>query len=103
MAGTTLLDAVDANTTGTGICGNQKRLVAYVWGTDFGGGTVTIQSSPDEGATWFTCKHFADDDDATFTEKECVELQAVGQDAWIRAVLSGATDPVDVSVKTLCY
>lgn len=102
MSGSTLLDSVSADATGTGICANQKHLVVYVWGTDFGGGTVTIQCSPDMGTTWFTCKHAADDDNATFISSEYVELQPIGNGAWIRAILSGATNPVDVSVKTLC-
>lgn len=101
MAGTTLLDNVNIASTGVGVCGNRKSLVAYVWGTDFGGGTVTIQSSPDEGTTWFTCKHAADDDDAVFTDNEVVELQPIGSGAWIRAVLGASVSPSGVNVKVL--
>lgn len=103
MAGTTLLDNISADATGTGICGNQKRLVVYVWATDFGGGTVTIECSPDDGTTWFTCKHAVDNDDASFTAKGCMELQPLGQDAQIRATLSGSTGASGVYAKTLCY
>jgi hypothetical protein len=103
MASTTLLNSVSADTTGQGICGNKKKLVAYVWATNFGGGTVTIECSPDQGTTWFTCKHLADDGDATFTSNGYVDLQPVGSDAWIRAVLSGSTSPSNVNARVLCY
>ena len=101
--GTMLLDDVSADATGTGVCGNQPRHVVYAWASDWGGGTVTFQCSPDDGTTWFDCKHAADNDTASFTANGCIEIQPLGHGAQVRAVLSGSTSPSGVYAKMLCY
>lgn len=102
MSGTLLLDGVSVDTTGTGISGNGTNLIVYVWGTDFGGGTVNIQCSPDEGTTWFDCQKKSGLI-AGSTAKDCFQLQPLANNVLIRAVLSGATNPVGVSTKVLSY
>lgn len=103
MANAVLLDSVDTDTTGTGVCDCGNRLVAYSWADTWGGGTVTFQSSPDDGTTWFNCKHSVDNDDASFTANGCMQLGSIGKGALIRAVLSGSTNPSNVSAKILEY
>lgn len=101
MAGTTLLDAIDADADGIAICDCKKNLVAYAYATTWGGGTVTFQTSPDGGTTWFSCVNRFDGSAAAFAANGTLELQAIGEGALIRAILSGATNPVDVTAQIL--
>lgn len=89
---TKLLDAVTADTTGD--AKNFDGGVGYlrVSGSDFGGGTVTLQSSVGSPENWIAVGA-----DATFTEAgQCRFALPACQ---IRAVLSGSTDPSAVTAE----
>lgn len=47
-----LLDSVIVDTVGTPIDGDGASKQISVWATSFGGGSVAIQISPDNGTTW---------------------------------------------------
>lgn len=60
-----------------------------VWG-NFGGGTVTLQASPDNGSTWITLKK-SDGSDANFTSNSIEIIDVMKNGLKIRATLSGST------------
>lgn len=103
-----LLDAVDANTTGESVrvpnYGGRWRsheYSCYVYGDSLGGGTVTLQVSPDgpgvsdANSNWFTARR-SDENQAIFTvfDVQTVIMRA----AKMRAKLEGAVGPSNVSV-----
>ena len=101
-----LLDAVDANTTGASfeIVGNNARgstqsfRSVFVYADSWGGGTVTIQVSPDNGSNWFTAR-LDDSTQASFTASDM--KNALIRGTLIRAILTGATSPSNVTVIVL--
>jgi glutamate dehydrogenase/leucine dehydrogenase len=90
-----LLQNVAANATGTGVSSTGAKKNLVVWGTDFGGGTVTIQGSPDGGTTWVP--YTQDGTLQAFTANNFTTLGPFGQGLLIRAVLSDAVNPVAVN------
>lgn len=90
-----LLDAVDANTDGIGFDTDGANKTLVVWGGDFGGGTVTIQGSPDQGDTWITLTITGSP--VAFTANAIRFLERLGQGLQVRATLTGATNPSNVS------
>lgn len=98
-----LLDGVTADTDGSafeipqragrGLWHNLFSL--YVWSSDFGGGTVTLQVSPDNGVNWFTART-VDEGQATTTISDVLTVRLRG--SRVRAKLSGATSPDPVTV-----
>lgn len=100
-----LLDAVDADTDGDSNeihsgyrAGRADVRSCFVWATSFGGGTVTIQVTPDNGTNWFPART-SDGIQATFTQSDMRNIYVRG--THIRAVLNGATSPSDLSVKVV--
>ncbi len=93
---TLLLDAVDANTNGGGVNTDGGSRTVVIWATDYDGGTVTLQASPDDGTTWITLT--VDGSPATFTANAVRVIDYLGQGLQMRATLTGATNPVAVSV-----
>lgn len=49
-----LLENVNIDTDGTSVAADGANKTLVVWATNFGGGTVTIECSPDGGVTWIT-------------------------------------------------
>lgn len=45
-------NGIDADASGDAIGWNGGEGTLVVWATAFGGGTVTLELSPDEGTTW---------------------------------------------------
>ncbi len=82
--------ALTANSVGTEIgqyvLRGSKRMV-FVWGDYFGGGTVTIELSPDDGVTWFTTGITA-----TSKSMNNIDYGWVHNSIKMRAQLSGAGD-----------
>lgn len=94
-----LLDAVDTNTDGAGFDTDGATKTLVVWGDDFGGGTVTVQGSPDKGTTWITLTITGSP--VAFTANAIRFLERLGQGLQVRATLTGATSPSNVSA-ALC-
>lgn len=72
--------------------------ILSIWATDFDGGSVTIQASPDGGLTWITPFDKRTDAAAVYTANTLAELYEICQSLQIRATLTGATNPVGVYV-----
>ena len=68
-----------------------------VWATSFGGGTVTIQVSPDDGTTWITMKKLLDGSAATYTSNTTDLLEDIAAGYLIRATLTGSTAASNVN------
>jgi hypothetical protein len=96
-----LLDGVTADTTGSAIpCtlirGGQVDPIHTVccYSSDFGGGTVTVQWSPDN-SNWFTMRR-VDENQAIFTISDVYNVRARG--GLVRAKLTGSTTPAALTV-----
>ncbi len=88
-----LLDNVGADTVGDAF--SFKSLgprALIVRGDDFGGGTVTIEAAAASDAT----SRWAVIDDGTFTANGTKQINIVIPGMLLRAVLNGATAPVNV-------
>lgn len=94
---TFLLEDVDVDTNGTGVYGDGGPKPIAIWATNFGGGTVTIQGSPDAGTTWVTLT--VDAVDATFTANAIRYVVRIGRGMQIRATLTGSAGADSVNVK----
>ena len=92
-----LLKAVDADVNGTGITTDGGSKTVQIWATNFGGGTVTLQSSADGGVTWVTLTIAGLP--ATFTSNAVRKIDRLGQGMLIRATLAGSTGASNVNVK----
>lgn len=91
-----LLCNVNANITGDNFFTDGSQEVLAVYATSFGGGTVTVESSPD-GIIWITLKKIPGNTPATFTENEMTVCYEVPMSYYIRARLTGATNPLNVN------
>lgn len=92
---TKLLDAVDANTNGDGFPATGGSKTLAVWGDDFGSGTVTVEASPDGGTTWIGLTITGSP--LALTAKGVRFIERLGQGMQVRATLTGATAPSNVS------
>jgi hypothetical protein len=94
-----LLNDVNQNTTGTGIetDGSSKTLLVWVTAVtgSFGGGSVTIEASGDNGTTWIPLT--IGGNVVAFTANAVEAIDYLGQNMFIRASLSGATNPLHVN------
>jgi len=100
---TILLDNVSVDTDGVGVAADGGSKTVVIWissGGSFGGGTITLQTSPDGGGssdTWVTLTINAVD--ATFTANAARVIDHLGPGLFIRATLTGATAASNVNVK----
>lgn len=98
LAGTYLLNNVNQNTTGEAFAlSSDLSHTLAISATSMGGGTITLQFSLDGVNNWFDIK---DDSGAIYsfiepTVKSNISLKGI----FIRAVLSGATNPSNIYVK----
>ena len=101
---TTLLNAVDADTVGTAYTMPKDDVLGpmgvgfkgfFIWGDDFGSGTVTVEVSHD-GTNWFTLREFGSGSQISTTVSD--HYAAVVRAPYIRGRLNGATNPSNVSV-----
>lgn len=67
-----------------------------IWG-NFGGGTVTLQGSPDNGTTWIDLE-ISTGVAASFTVNSNISLSIWNKGFAIRAILTGSTSP-NINVK----
>lgn len=81
-----LLLNVSENTTGDPIRWEGGEATFLVYG-NFGGGTCSLQISPDGNATWFNVGF------ATDLTQDGQQSVNIGQGLYLRASLAGATDP----------
>jgi hypothetical protein len=92
---TMLLQNVSVDTDGAGIPADGGTKTLSIWATSFGGGSVTIQGSPDGGTTWITLTYGGNP--AIFTENTFRLINRLGQGLLIRAILTGSTGASNVN------
>lgn len=90
-----LLNGVNIDTDGIPVDGDGGNKVFAVWANDFGGGTVTLEASPDGGTTWITLTYGGNP--ATFTGNTIRLIDRIGQGMKIRATLTGSTGASNVN------
>lgn len=91
-----LLNGVEADTDGTGQHPISGPMSLWIWSTDFGGGTVNIEASPDGGTTWIALT--IDGSPAAFTA-DALRVIAGLNGGQLRATLTGSTNPDPVYAK----
>jgi len=94
---TYLLEDVSVDTDGTGAKADGGNKTVAIWGTDFGGGTVTLEGSPDSGTTWITLT--IGGASATFTANAIRMVDRLGQGMQVRATLTGSSGASGVYAK----
>jgi len=92
---TKLLDNVSVDTDGPGIDADGGSKTLSIWADNFGGGSVTIQGSPDGGNTWITLTYGGNP--AIFTSNTIRLVNRLGQGMQIRATLTGSTGASNVN------
>jgi hypothetical protein len=92
-----LLDNVSVDTVGEGFNTLGTDGVLAIYADNFGGGSVSIELSPDGGATWI----IATQNGLPFsaTANATVTINRVGQSMKIRAVLAGSTGASNVNAR----
>jgi hypothetical protein len=90
-----LLNNVSVDTDGIPQPGDGGSKQISIWGADYGGGSVTIQTSPDL-ITWITLKYGGNP--AVFTSNISLKLDKIGQGFYIRATLTGSSGASGVNV-----
>lgn len=94
----TLLDGVSANTNGDAVNLLGGALSVFVQGTDFGGGTVTLEVSVDGGTVWHTAKQQDGVTDLTASGNSTFVMWGYAAGVAVRATLTGASGADTVSV-----
>ena len=92
-----LLENVSVDTDGDGKPADGGSKSVAIWGTDFGGGSVTLQSSPDGGSTWITLT--VGGSPAVYTANAVQFIDRLGQGMEIRAILTGSSGAENVNAK----
>jgi hypothetical protein len=92
---TKLLDNVSVDTVGDPIQGDGGSKQISVWATDYGGGEVAIEISPDNGTTWNTLIY--NGSPAVFSSNIDIFLFKFAQAVLMRAVLSGSSGAINVN------
>lgn len=90
-----LLENISIDTDGVGIPADGGSKTLAIWADDFGGGSVTIQGSPNGGNTWVTLTYGGNP--AIFTENTVRLVNRLGQGMQIRATLTGSTGASNVN------
>jgi len=72
--------------------------ILAIFASSFGGGTVTVQGSPDGGTTWITLTQQTTGTAATFTANAFTQCYEIAMGYLMRATLTGATNPTGVNV-----
>jgi hypothetical protein len=92
---TMLLQSVSVDTNGTGIPADGGSKTLSIWADNFGGGSVTIQGSPDGGTTWITLTYGGNP--AVFTSNTVRLINRLGQGMQVRATLTGSSGASNVN------
>lgn len=86
-----LLNGVTEDINGTGIAADGSKHSFAIWSTDFGGGSVSLQASPDGGTTWITL--IIGGAAATYSANTVGVIDYLGPGMLIRAILASSTSP----------
>jgi hypothetical protein len=87
-----LLQNVSVDTVGAGVLADGSNKTLAVWATtggSFGGGSVTINGSPDGGVTWITLTY--NGSPAVFTSNIVLLADRLCTGMMFQAVLSGSS------------
>lgn len=90
-----LLKNVSVDTDGDLIKGDGSKYELDIWATSFGGGTVNIEISPDNGTTWILATYGGNP--ASFSENKALHIEKVAHGEYIRATLTGSTGADNVN------
>ncbi len=90
-----LLESVSVNTTGSQNTTTGSGQNICVWATNFGGGTVTVQVSPDSGTTWITITY--NGAPAIFVANAVYYCERISTELLVRATLTGASGASNVN------
>ena len=96
--GTFLLQNISVDTVGAGIMADGSNKALAVWtttGGSFGGGSVTINGSPDGGVTWIPLTY--NGAPAVFTSNTILLIDRLSMGMEIQAVLSGSSGASNVN------
>lgn len=91
-----LLTSATTNARGAELDADGGNKTFAVWGT-FGGATVTLQASPDNGVTWITLT--IGGSPAAFTANAVRLTDRLGQGMMISCIISGATGTTDIDAR----
>jgi hypothetical protein len=90
-----LLNNVNVDTTSNGyVCDGGVKGIS-IWGSNFGGGSIAIEVSPDAGTTWINVPY--NGSPSAFTANANVGIYPLCHGWLLRAVFSGSTNPVNVN------
>jgi hypothetical protein len=93
-----LLQNVSVDTVGNGVLADGSNKTLVIWATaggSFGGGTVTINGSPDGGTTWITLTY--NGSHAIFTSDIVLLADRLCTGMMFQAVLSGSSGAANVN------
>ena len=91
-----LLHNVSVDTVGAGVQGDGSAKGIMIFATNFGGGSVAIEISPDEGTTWLNVPY--NGSPSAFTANQPLMLLKFSQTWLIRAKLVGSSGASNVNV-----
>lgn len=92
-----LLENVSVDGAGQAFAVDGGDYTLSVWATSFGGGTVTIEGSPDNGTTWIEFTDWGGT--SAFGSNIWKETGKLRSGILVRAVLNGSAGAVDVNAK----
>jgi len=90
-----LLKNVSVDTDGDPVQGDGSKYELDIWATDFGGGSVNIEISPNNGTTWILATYGGNP--ASFTENKTLHIEKISQGEFIRATLTGSSGADNVN------
>lgn len=95
MAYYKLLDNVSIDTDGEPYRGLGAGMAIDIWADDFGGGSVNLELSPDNGNTWIIGEYGGNP--ASFSTNIAKYIVKIGIGELIRATLTGSTGASNVN------
>lgn len=97
-----LLSGETGDVNGDSAIPQVSPMIIGVWATDFGGGTVNLESSPDAGTTWIPITRFGTA--ITYTSNAVENISGlIARGMEVRATLTGSTTPSNVNASLYEY
>jgi len=90
-----LLKNVSVDTDGDPIDGDGSAYILKIWATDFGGGSVNIETLADDGITWILESYGGNP--ASFTTKTALYVHKIAHAEKIRATLTDSSGASNVN------
>lgn len=90
-----LLKNVSVDTDGEPVKGDGSKYELDIWATDFGGGTVNIEISPDNGTTWILATYGGNP--ASFSVNSTLHIENIAFGELVRATLTGSSGANNVN------